>query len=236
MTSSTRQPKRIVPTRRTSGTASGPSTRRSCVRSSGSGAPPRKFIGDAVVAVLGAPRAHGDDAERAVRCGLAALDAIAEANSTGGPGPDFQVRAAVDRGKAVVSLDTEHERGEALATGDVLNTASGLQAAAPPGRLIVGAETYRAARRAIGYGPLLALEAGNARSTMAVAVESGSCPSRDWRRRRRWIRVPRSGGCHHRSERSWRLPERARPGGSEPSRARSIGAPPRPRAGRSRRG
>src|SRR5436309_13057467 len=83
-----------------------------------------KFIGDAVVAVFGAPLAHGDDAERAVRAGLAALEAISENSDLA-----LEARAAVNTGEAVVSLGTEHERGEHLATGDVLNTASRLQSA-----------------------------------------------------------------------------------------------------------
>src|SRR6266516_7246894 len=50
-----------------------------------------KFIGDAAVAVFGAPLAHGDDAERAVRCGLGALEAIA-ALSAETPGLDLEAR------------------------------------------------------------------------------------------------------------------------------------------------
>jgi len=117
-----------------------------------------KFIGDAVVAVFGAPLAHGDDAERAVRCGLASLDAVAALNERT-PGIDLQARAAVNTGEAVVTTGTEHERGEALATGDVVNTAARLQNAAPPGRLVVGADTRRATRRAIAYEPLPAVRA-----------------------------------------------------------------------------
>jgi class 3 adenylate cyclase/tetratricopeptide (TPR) repeat protein len=117
-----------------------------------------KFIGDAVVAVFGAPLAHGDDAERAVRCGLASLDAIAALNDRT-PGIDLQARAAVNTGEAVVTTGTEHERGEALATGDVVNTAARLQNAAPPGRLVVGAETYRATRRAIAFEALPPVDA-----------------------------------------------------------------------------
>src|SRR5436190_96881 len=113
-----------------------------------------KFTGDAVVAVFGAPLAHGDDAERAVRAGLAALEAISAASDLA-----LEARAAVNTGEAVVSLGTDHERGEHLATGDVLNTASRLQSAASPGRLIVGADTYRATRRAIRYTELEPIEA-----------------------------------------------------------------------------
>src|SRR5436190_11056643 len=127
-----------------------------------------KFIGDAVVAVFGAPLAHGDDAERAVRAGLAALEAISETRELG-----LEARAAVNTGEAVVSLGTEHERGEHLATGHVLNTASRLQSAAAPGRLIVGAETYRATRRAIRYTELEPIEAKGKRDRVEAWLAEG---------------------------------------------------------------
>ena len=106
-----------------------------------------KFIGDAVMAVFGAPTAHGDDAERAVRAGLRVLGGVDELNRKHSLG--LAARAAVTTGDAVVSLDAGH--GEALATGDVVNTAARLQSAAPEGRLLVGAETYGATRHAFVY-------------------------------------------------------------------------------------
>jgi class 3 adenylate cyclase/tetratricopeptide (TPR) repeat protein len=106
-----------------------------------------KFIGDAVMAVFGAPTAYGDDAERAVRAGLRVLDAVAELREEGFP---LAARAAVNTGEAIVTME-RHTTGEALAIGDVVNTAARLQAAAPAGRLVVGAETRRATRYAIGY-------------------------------------------------------------------------------------
>src|SRR5690242_2701458 len=89
-----------------------------------------KFIGDAVMAVFGAPAAHGDDAERAVRAGLRVLEAIGVLNRE--HALDLAARAAVTTGEAVVSLDSG--RGDALAMGDVVNTAARLQTAAPEGR------------------------------------------------------------------------------------------------------
>ena len=70
-----------------------------------------KFIGDAVVGVFGAPVAHGDDAERAVRAALAVRDAIEE-HERHRDGARPQVRVAVNTGEAVVSLDarTRSER------------------------------------------------------------------------------------------------------------------------------
>jgi class 3 adenylate cyclase/tetratricopeptide (TPR) repeat protein len=117
-----------------------------------------KFIGDAVMAVFGAPVAHGDDPERAVRAGLRALEAIQELNRED-PDLDLSARAAVTTGEAVVAVGTAPGSGEALAIGDVVNTASRLQSAAPPGQLVVGEETYRATRGVIAYEEMPAVEA-----------------------------------------------------------------------------
>jgi class 3 adenylate cyclase/tetratricopeptide (TPR) repeat protein len=108
-----------------------------------------KFIGDAVMAVFGAPVAHGDDAERAVRAGLGVLAGIADVNRE--LDLDLRARAGVSTGEAVVSVDAAH--GDPLAMGDVVNTASRLQAAAPEGCLLVGAATYDASRYGIVYEP-----------------------------------------------------------------------------------
>ena len=129
-----------------------------------------KFIGDAVMAVFGAPIAHGDDAERAVRAGLRVLAAI--------EGLELAARAAVNTGEAIVSVD-QARAGEALATGDVVNTAARLQNAAPPGRVIVGDETYRATRHAVRYEELDAVDAkGKADAVAAwLAVEAATAPA-----------------------------------------------------------
>src|SRR3990172_1311101 len=75
-----------------------------------------KFIGDAVMAVFGAPVAHEDDAERAVRSGLRILETIEELRDEG---LELAVRAAVTTGEAVVALGARPERGEGIVTGDV---------------------------------------------------------------------------------------------------------------------
>ncbi|HLY94734.1 MAG TPA: adenylate/guanylate cyclase domain-containing protein, partial [Gaiellaceae bacterium] len=100
-----------------------------------------KFIGDAVMAVFGAPVAHEDDAERAVRAALAIRDAI----------DDLRIRTAVNTGEALVALDARPNEGEAMVSGDVVNTAARLQSAAPVGGILVGEATYRATRHAIDY-------------------------------------------------------------------------------------
>jgi class 3 adenylate cyclase/tetratricopeptide (TPR) repeat protein len=134
-----------------------------------------KFIGDAVMAVFGAPVAHGDDAERAVRAALNVLEGIDELNRV--HGLDLAARAAVNTGEAVVSMASE--RGEALAMGDVVNTASRLQSAAPTGCVVVGRETYRATRNAIRYETSPAIDAkGKAAPVEAwLAVEASTAPA-----------------------------------------------------------
>jgi class 3 adenylate cyclase len=117
-----------------------------------------KFIGDAVMAVFGAPVSHGDDAERAVRAGLRVVHAMEDLNR-GRLDRPLQVRAAVNTGEAVVAMGSRPESGEALAMGDVVNTASRLQTSAPTGGLVVGDETYRATRHVIRYRELAPIDA-----------------------------------------------------------------------------
>ena len=109
-----------------------------------------KFIGDAVMAVFGAPIAHGDDPERAVRAALAVRDAIAEMNDAD-PELDLQVRTAVNTGEALVALDASVGEGEGMAAGDFVNTAARLQTAAPVSGVLVGEETYRCTKSIITY-------------------------------------------------------------------------------------
>jgi class 3 adenylate cyclase/tetratricopeptide (TPR) repeat protein len=101
-----------------------------------------KFIGDAVMAVFGAPVAHEDDAERAVRAALAIRDSIGE---------DLQIRTAVNTGEALVALGAKPGEGDAMVAGDVVNTAARLQGAAPVNGILVGEGTYRATRHVIDY-------------------------------------------------------------------------------------
>src|SRR6266536_326853 len=109
-----------------------------------------KFIGDAVMAVFGAPVAHGDDPERGVRAAIAIRDAVAELNASD-PALDLQVRIAVNTGEALVSLAARTSEGEGMVAGDVVNTASRLQEAAPTNGILVGDETYRTTRSVIQY-------------------------------------------------------------------------------------
>ena len=120
-------------------------------RIEGFGGVVEKFIGDAVMAVFGAPLARDDDAERAVRAALGSLDGVEELNRKQ-PGLDLRIRAAVCTGEALVTLDAGPL--EPLATGDIVNTAARLQSAAPPGRVIVGDETRRFTKDVFTFEPM----------------------------------------------------------------------------------
>jgi class 3 adenylate cyclase len=110
-----------------------------------------KFIGDAVMAVFGAPVSHEDDAERAVRAGLRILETIEELREEG---LEIAVRADLTTGEGVVALGARPERGEGIVTGDVVNTAARLQSAAPVGAVIVVEATRRSTESVITFEPL----------------------------------------------------------------------------------
>ena len=112
-----------------------------------------KFIGDAVMAVFGAPVAHEDDPERAVRAALRTLEAVEELNEAD-PTLALQVRIGINTGEAVVALGARPEQGEGIVTGDVVNTASRLEGAAPINGIAVSEATFRATERIFDYKEL----------------------------------------------------------------------------------
>ena len=117
-----------------------------------------KFIGDAVMAVFGAPVAHEDDAERAVRASLAILETIEQLNADD-ESLALSVRIGVNTGEAVVALDARPELGEGMVTGDVVNTAARIQSQAPVDGVAVGEGTFRATERVFEFEPLEAIAA-----------------------------------------------------------------------------
>ncbi|MFL5918272.1 MAG: AAA family ATPase [Gaiellaceae bacterium] len=112
-----------------------------------------KFIGDAVMAVFGAPVAHEDDPERAVNAALRVITAIEDLNETQ-PDLELSVRVAINTGEAVVTLAARPAEGEAMVAGDVVNTAARLQQHAPVNGVVVGETTYRATRELFDYEAL----------------------------------------------------------------------------------
>jgi class 3 adenylate cyclase len=139
-----------------------------------------KFIGDAVMALFGAPVTHEDDPERAVRAALAIRDWVVEQEA------GLQLRIAVNTGEVLVALAARPSQGEGMASGDVVNTTARLQTAAPVNGILVGETTYRATSQVITYQaadpvaakgkaePVPAWEALEARSRFGVDLASAS--------------------------------------------------------------
>ena len=105
-----------------------------------------KFIGDAVMAVWGAPLAHEDDALRAVRAGLELVDAVA-AFGERVKAPNLRARGGIVTGRAASWASSS----EGLVVGDRVNTASRVQSAAPPGGVLVDGLTREATGAHIEY-------------------------------------------------------------------------------------
>jgi class 3 adenylate cyclase len=108
-----------------------------------------KRIGDAVVAVYGAPTAHENDPDRAVRAALETQQALA--THVLPDGMPLIARAGVSTGEAIVSFDPDSDVPRVA--GDVLTRAMSLQAAAPPGGVLVGRQTYRMTAPRVLYAP-----------------------------------------------------------------------------------
>ena len=106
-----------------------------------------KFIGDAVMAVWGTPVTNEDDAERAVRAALELTEAVRALGEEVGI-PTLRARAGVLTGEAAVALNATNQ---GMVAGDIVNTASRIQAAAQPGDVLVGDDTMHATQSAIEY-------------------------------------------------------------------------------------
>ncbi|HEX7084030.1 MAG TPA: adenylate/guanylate cyclase domain-containing protein [Gaiellaceae bacterium] len=142
------------------------------------GGTPEKFIGDAVMAVWGAPLATEQDAERAVRAGLdlvAAVTALGDELGVEG----LRARVGVLTGEAAVTVGAV---GEGMVAGDLVNTAARIQSSARPGAVLVGDATRRATEATIVYEPAGAFELkgkqGETELWQALRVVSGAQGSR----------------------------------------------------------
>jgi class 3 adenylate cyclase/tetratricopeptide (TPR) repeat protein len=114
-----------------------------------------RLLGDAILAFFGAPVAHEDDAERAVRAGLdiqAAAREYAEAVRRN-YGVDFQVRVGINTGLAVLAAVGDEIRTEYTAMGDTTNVAARLQSAAEPGSVLISADTYHLVKQLFELRP-----------------------------------------------------------------------------------
>ncbi len=113
-----------------------------------------KYIGDNVMALFGAPVAHEDDAERAVRAALGMQEAMAEVNAELPEDVEFALRVGLNTGEVLAGAVGE----DYTVVGDTVNVASRLQSAARPGTVTVGERTMRATSAAVRYEPLAPLE------------------------------------------------------------------------------
>lgn len=132
-----------------------------------------KFIGDAVMALFGAPTAHEDDPERAVRAALAIRDSAVDEG--------LELRVGITTGEALISLDASPGEGEGMASGDVVNTAARLQGAAPVNGILVDETTHRATRHVIEHEGAPPVEAKGKSQPVSVwqALHARSRPGVD---------------------------------------------------------
>ena len=138
-----------------------------------------KFIGDAAMAVFGVPRSRDDDAERAVRAGLALIGALEQLEARLGMTPaTLQLRVGVNSGEVVYATAGPDE---GRVTGDTVNTAARLQTAARPGRVLIGEQTALTVAATIETEPIGLVELkGKADAARAwEAIGARSQPSRD---------------------------------------------------------
>jgi class 3 adenylate cyclase/tetratricopeptide (TPR) repeat protein len=119
-----------------------------------------KFMGDAVLAVFGVPRAHEDDAERAVRAALEMQDVLAELNRAfAAEGkPTLEMRIGIEAGEVLVDLERASGPRDRMLTGDAVNTAARLQSSAEPGHVVVGPTVYASTKNLVEYRELEPLD------------------------------------------------------------------------------
>jgi len=114
-----------------------------------------RLMGDAVLALFGAPVAHEDDAERAVRAGLEMQDAAMR--YAGGikqqHGVDFDLRVGINTGMAVLAFVGDAIKTEYTALGDAANVAARLQSAADPGTVLISADTHKLVHALFDFRP-----------------------------------------------------------------------------------
>jgi class 3 adenylate cyclase/tetratricopeptide (TPR) repeat protein len=115
-----------------------------------------KFMGDAVLAVFGVPRAHEDDAERAVRAALEMQAVLSELNrSFAAEGkPTLAMRMGIEAGEVLVDVERASGPRDRMLTGDAVNTAARLQGAAEPAQIVVGPNVYASTKDVIEYREL----------------------------------------------------------------------------------
>jgi class 3 adenylate cyclase/DNA-binding winged helix-turn-helix (wHTH) protein len=131
-----------------------------------------KFIGDALLAVFGVPRAHEDDAERAVRAALEMQAAVSELNRgfAAEGKPTLEMRIGIEAGEVLVDVERASSPRDRMVTGAAVNTAARLQAAAQPAHILVGSAVFAGTKEIMEY-----------RELEPLAVKGKAEPVRAWR-------------------------------------------------------
>ncbi|HEV2032703.1 MAG TPA: adenylate/guanylate cyclase domain-containing protein [Candidatus Dormibacteraeota bacterium] len=130
-----------------------------------------RVIGDELMAVFGAPIAHDDDPERAVRAGLEMQRRAAHYPEDFG---GLKLRVGINSGDAIFGPIGPRQARQPTVMGDAVNVASRLQLAAPDGGVLVGDETYRASRHSIHYEALDALQVKGKQVAVGVWLATGA--------------------------------------------------------------
>jgi class 3 adenylate cyclase/tetratricopeptide (TPR) repeat protein len=135
-----------------------------------------KFVGDAVMAVFGLPRAHEDDALRAVRAALEMQQAVGRLNAslTARAVPELRIRIGINTGEVVTG-----DAATTLVTGDAVNTAKRLEQAAGGGEILIGAVTERLVRHATRLEAINAVEAKGKSAPVAAWRVQGAIAGAD---------------------------------------------------------
>jgi class 3 adenylate cyclase/tetratricopeptide (TPR) repeat protein len=133
-----------------------------------------KIVGDAILALFGAPTAHEDDAERAVRAALAMQRTFADCDAAAGVS-GLRMRIGINTGEVLVGA--LRVGGDYTAMGDVVNSAQRLQTTAQPGQIVVGNATHAATRHVVRYTELGPVNArGRDEPIYAWAAEEALLP------------------------------------------------------------
>jgi predicted ATPase/class 3 adenylate cyclase len=136
-----------------------------------------KYIGDAVMAVFGAPIAHEDDPDRAIRAALDMQTALASFNeqrlAQDTQATRLQMRIGVNTGEVAIPSNQTHQRQDFLITGDAVNVAARLQQVAAPDTILVGERSYFTTKDVFEFRPIAPLQLKGKPEPIAAYVVLG---------------------------------------------------------------
>jgi class 3 adenylate cyclase/tetratricopeptide (TPR) repeat protein len=136
-----------------------------------------KYIGDAVMAVFGAPIAHEDDPDRAIRAALDMQTALAHFNeqrlAQGAQATRLQMRIGINTGEVAIPSNQTHQRQDFLITGDAVNVAARLQQVATPDTILVGERSYLTTKDVFEFRPIAPLQLKGKPEPIAASVVLG---------------------------------------------------------------